>query len=113
MRLSDQIREEMDDGRVTILPTTTAADSGASGGSNDSNVTLTDAVVRTDLGRGPNGRLLPTPEAKLASSGPDYARMNRDGSGGDDLTTTIWRLREASTDTGRVQREPGRITAPR
>lgn len=36
-------------------------------------------------------QLLPTPEAKLAGSGPDYARMNRDGSGGDDLTTTIWK----------------------
>ena len=32
-------------------------------------------------------RLLPTPEAKLARSGPDYARANRPGSGGDDLTT--------------------------
>lgn len=36
-------------------------------------------------------KLLPTPEAKLAGSGPDYARMNRDGSGGDDLTTAIWK----------------------
>ena len=35
------------------------------------------------------GRLLPTPEAKLASSGPDYARMNRAGSGGHDLTTAV------------------------
>ncbi len=36
-------------------------------------------------------QLLPTPEAKLASSGPDYARAAREGSGGDDLTTTIWK----------------------
>lgn len=35
--------------------------------------------------------LLPTPEAKLSDSGPDYARANREGSGGDDLTTTIHR----------------------
>lgn len=35
------------------------------------------------------GRLLPTPEAKLASSGPDYARMKREGSGGHDLSTAI------------------------
>lgn len=35
--------------------------------------------------------LLPTPEAKLHDSGPDYARANRAGSGGDDLTTTIHR----------------------
>lgn len=37
-------------------------------------------------------RLLPTPEAKLSDSGPDYARANRAGSGGDDLTTTVARL---------------------
>lgn len=36
--------------------------------------------------------MLPTPEAKLASSGPDYARMGREGSGGDDLTTAVWKL---------------------
>lgn len=36
-------------------------------------------------------RLLPTPEAKLSDSGPDYARAERDGSGGDDLTTTVFR----------------------
>lgn len=36
-------------------------------------------------------RLLPTPEAKLSDSGPDYARSNRDGSGGDDLTTTVFK----------------------
>lgn len=33
--------------------------------------------------------LLPTPEAKLSDSGPDYARATRQGSGGDDLTTTV------------------------
>ena len=33
--------------------------------------------------------LLPTPEAKLSGSGPDYARANREGSGGDDLTTAV------------------------
>lgn len=35
------------------------------------------------------GHLLPTPEAKLAHSGPDYARPNRAGSGGHDLTTAV------------------------
>lgn len=35
--------------------------------------------------------ILPTPEAKLHDSGPDYARANRPGSGGDDLTTAIHR----------------------
>lgn len=33
--------------------------------------------------------LLPTPEAKNAHAGPDYARMNRDGSGGHDLVTAV------------------------
>lgn len=33
----------------------------------------------------------PTPESKLASSGPDYARATRDGSGGDDLCTAVAR----------------------
>ena len=36
--------------------------------------------------------LLPTPEAKLGSSGPDYARATRAGSGGDDLITTVAKL---------------------
>lgn len=36
-----------------------------------------------------NLRLMPTPEAKLATSGPDYARAGRDGSGGHDLTTAM------------------------
>lgn len=33
--------------------------------------------------------LLPTPEAKLASSGPDYARMSRPDSGGQIMTTAV------------------------
>jgi hypothetical protein len=36
--------------------------------------------------------LLPTPEAKLAESGPDYARADRPESGGDDLTTAVTKL---------------------
>lgn len=35
--------------------------------------------------------VLPTPEAKLATSGPDYARAGRETSGGDDLATTVHR----------------------
>lgn len=35
--------------------------------------------------------LMPTPQAKLADAGPDYARATRPGSGGDDLTTLIAR----------------------
>lgn len=37
-------------------------------------------------------QLLPTPEAKLATSGPDYARAERDGSGGHDLATAAFLL---------------------
>jgi DNA (cytosine-5)-methyltransferase 1 len=47
--------------------------------------------------------LLPTPNAVDADRGPDYARMNRVGSGGDDLVTLAGRLsgdrlRPRSTD---------------
>jgi hypothetical protein len=44
-----------------LLPTPTAMDSKASGGSSPSDVTLTDAVVRTEMGTQPNVRLMPTP----------------------------------------------------
>lgn len=40
----------------------------------------------------PGLQLLPTPEAKLGSSGPDYARMNRPGTGGDSLHEAVGRL---------------------
>lgn len=44
-----------------LLPTPTAQDQAQSGGSTPSNMTLTDAVVRTRMGTQPNDRLLPTP----------------------------------------------------
>jgi DNA (cytosine-5)-methyltransferase 1 len=43
-------------------------------------------------GRDADVSLLPTPEAKLGSSGPDYARMTRPGTGGDSLHETVGRL---------------------
>jgi hypothetical protein len=46
---------------VMLLPTPTAMDSKASGGSTPADVTLTDAVVRTEMGTQPNPRLMPTP----------------------------------------------------
>lgn len=72
------------DGRLSLLPTPTAT----SYGSNQS--PSPGAAVRPSL----DGlvRLLPTPEAKLASSGPDFARVARDEAGGDDLTTRLFRL---------------------
>jgi hypothetical protein len=36
--------------------------------------------------------LLPTPEAKLGPSGPDYARASRPGTGGDSLHEAVGRL---------------------
>lgn len=57
----------------SLLPTPTARDEAGSGGSNASNVTLTDAVVRTDLGRRPNPRLLPTPTTE-PDTGNGHAR---------------------------------------
>jgi hypothetical protein len=50
------------------LPTPTARDSAASGGSTPSDVTLTDAVVRTELGTRENPRHLPTPRATRGAS---------------------------------------------
>lgn len=69
-----------------LLPTATSADSNGSGGSNASNVTLTDAVVRTDLGKQENTRLLPTPRSNEANG------VGEHGAGGADLRTTIDRL---------------------
>lgn len=48
-------------------------------------------------------RLLPTPEAKLATSGPDYARAGREASGGDDLATSLARLLPTPRATERMQ----------
>lgn len=68
---------------VTLMPTPTAADSNSSGGSSASNVTLTDAVVRTELGAKPNERhlesvrLLPTPLAGR----PDARQSDSFGAG--------------------------------
>lgn len=66
------------DAGLTLLPTPTARDSSSSGGSNEHNVTLTDAVVRTELGSKPNARLLPTPGAydgeRGGSQHPDKRR---------------------------------------
>lgn len=70
-------------GNLTLLPTPIVSD--GTGGSK--NIDASDfAPQMRDI-----TKLLPTPEAKLSGSGPDYARMGRDGSGGDDLTTTLWR----------------------
>lgn len=40
--------------------------------------------------------LLPTPAASDGARGPDYARVGREGCGGDDLITTVFRAMESS-----------------
>ena len=104
------------DGSAFALPTSALLTSGR-GSSSLPTLPTPDAAVFNDgqtvqawadrkekeLAKGYNGngggtplamlvRLLPTPEAKLSDSGPDYARATRDGSGGDDLTTTVHKM---------------------
>ncbi|QGJ90244.1 DNA methylase [Mycobacterium phage SheaKeira] len=43
-------------------------------------------------------KLLPTPEAKSSTAGPDYARSTRPGSGGDDLVTTMAKIVKGMID---------------
>jgi hypothetical protein len=45
--------------------------------------------------------LMPTPQAKLSTAGPDYARAGRAGSGGDDLITVIAKTELMPTPTAR------------
>jgi DNA (cytosine-5)-methyltransferase 1 len=63
-------------GQEVLLPTPTARDSEGSGGSKPYHVTLTDATVRTDMGKQPNPRheqLLPTPRATRGGSTTETA----------------------------------------
>lgn len=73
-------------GELKTLPTPTAGDSrwGANGNQPgpDYHTTLTDAIVK----------MLPTPRGVDGLSGPDYARDEREDSGGSDLVTTVARL---------------------
>lgn len=71
---------------------------------------------RSDENRPQGEVLLPTPEAKLSDSGPDYARSGREGSGGDDLITTVFKTllpTPAANDSGNtpenhLRKKPGR-----
>jgi DNA (cytosine-5)-methyltransferase 1 len=92
MRLSDQVREEA--ARGILLPSPVAEPSGSSPEAHlarkPGREVVTDLAVVVENGLlETGGRLLPTPEAKLATSGPDYARFNRAGSGGPDLVTAV------------------------
>jgi hypothetical protein len=72
------------DSESSYLPTPRATD-GSKGGPNQrgssGDLMLPSAVA-----------LLPTPEAKLGSSGPDYARASRPGTGGDSLHEAVGRM---------------------
>jgi len=50
--------------------------------------------------------LMPTPQAKLGTAGPDYARAGRAGSGGDDLITIIAKTELLPTPTARDHKGP-------
>ncbi|WP_295102969.1 hypothetical protein [uncultured Microbacterium sp.] len=96
---------------VRLLPTTTAMDSEASGGSTPADMTLTDAVVRTQLGKVGNPRhpsLLPTPRT-TDMNGPGIH-----GDGGIDLRTAVTLLPtpvaqpSGNTPEEHLRKKPGR-----
>lgn len=90
-----------------LLPTPTSADSNSSGGSQPEYVTLTDAVVRTDMGTRSNPRhdtLLPTPKATDGTKGGP----NQRGSSGDlTLPSAVMPERLALLPTPTTQPQTG------
>lgn len=76
---------------LTLLPTPLTSDTRGRWTNKDDRSSTTGRPLREVVHDLP-ARLLPTPEEKLARSGPDYARMARPESGGDDLTTAVARL---------------------
>lgn len=92
MRLSDQVREETESGELApLLPTPMANEAEKAW------VGTRESKGQKYLSHVIGEQLLPTPEAKLGSSGPDYARANRKGSGGHDLTTAVHLLPTPNT----------------
>jgi len=71
------------------LPTPVVTDAYGSGSRNTPGSKAHPGLSLTDYvrGDGGTGRMWPTP--KGSPSGPDYARRDREGSGGDDLVTAI------------------------
>jgi DNA (cytosine-5)-methyltransferase 1 len=80
------------DGHVDLLPTPTTQDGSNNGGPSQ--------FQRNTLPLNAEVTLLPTPEAKNSHAGPDYARMNREGSGGHDLVTALTLLCTPSAADG-------------
>lgn len=114
-RFAPQMREI-----VQLLPTATASDADASGGSNDANVTLTDAVVRTNLGATANPRhLLPTPGAydgeRGGSQHPDKRRAGGHSVSVQDVAENLTLLGTPRTAQGITNnlRDPAVVGNPR
>ncbi|QBP31099.1 DNA methylase [Mycobacterium phage Refuge] len=94
-------------GRLSPLA---ASEPRTSGSESSSSPSLPTPSARDFKGPNPNARqggddlptavlkLLPTPEAKSSTAGPDYARSERVGSGGDDLVTTLAKLERGMLD---------------
>ncbi len=81
---------------VAILPTPAASRSGRNRSASPG------AAIRPSLDS--ITHLLPTPAAADGDRGADFARANRDGSGGDDLVTTVARAtREPGTRWGKYE----------
>jgi hypothetical protein len=76
----------------SLLPTPQARDGKGANPNRDGGLDLPGAIT-----------LLPTPEAKSSTAGPDFARANRPGSGGDDLVTTVARATLGDLDWGKYQ----------
>lgn len=77
--------------RTGMWPTPTVGDSRSSGSRNTAESSAHQGVSLTDAvrGDGGTGRTWPTPKA--SPSGPDFARMGREESGGDDPATSVAR----------------------
>lgn len=80
---------------VDLLPTPSVAD--GMGGHLTRSGARSDELLLPGVARAyAEGALLPTPAASDGARGPDYARVGREGCGGDDLITTVFRAMESS-----------------
>ncbi|MDO3336385.1 DNA cytosine methyltransferase [Mycobacteroides abscessus] len=80
---------------VDLLPTPSVAD--GMGGHLTRSGARSDELLLPGVAKAyAEGALLPTPAASDGARGPDYARVGREGCGGDDLITTVFRAMESS-----------------
>lgn len=76
--------------RLDLLPTPSVAD-GMGGHLSRSGARSGELLLPGVAKAYAEGALLPTPAASDGARGPDYARVDREASGGDDLITTVFR----------------------